>query len=143
MNRLMLYVMFVIIISLLGMTAYAFAGASEQMYACNYVDGSIMYTNKDTKGCHAVKMPELSIVPSYVDQHLGTPPKHVVNKNEPPYSDEYVEPVADRVCNLYREWMDIYDKTKGGFTNNDVATQQRLMVLSAMLGPNFSAGLCR
>ena len=114
------------------MVFYAYAESPIQ--SCTLVDGGAIYTNKDVKGCTPVKLPELSIVPSY-DQHPSQTLEHNGVSSLPMTIDpEHNITINDSLCSLYDEWMILTQRTLGGFTNNSVADTQRRLLLVQLFG---------
>lgn len=126
------------------MVAYAYADAPIQ--ACTQADGSILYTNKNVKGCTVLKTPELSIVPSY-DTHPGIErtPEQVRGVSESPtyQKSKPVNEVVTKTCALYKEWIMINERTKGGFEYNDVEDTKHRLYLTKIFGSGFSPSMCK
>jgi len=123
------------------------AFADETMLACTLADGSIMYTNKDLKGCSLVKTPELSVVPSYGGPHpsrgslehgVFEPTPAIVTPQDSPYSA-----VLADTCKLYHEWVLINQRTMGGFEYNSVDDTKRRLFLTKIFGSGFSPASCK
>ncbi len=110
------------------------------MRECPQADGSALYTNKNLPGCKLMTLKELSVVPS-----LGNMPTYrptvaaAPHYDIPPYVDRrqtgmtgggQTAPdwakgwhasiassgsVQAEVCSLYGEWINLVQKTRGGF----------------------------
>jgi len=110
------------------------------MRECTQADGSILYTNKDLPGCKLMKLKELSSVPSLEDMptyrpamaaapHIDIPP--YPNRNQtgmaggrqavPDWAKDWHASIASsgsvqaEVCSMYGEWINLVQKTRGGF----------------------------
>ena len=109
-----------------------------KMWECPQADGSTIFTNKERAGCKLMVLKELSIVPSldsmpsarpslasaphydipYVERYqgLGGEGRHV-----PDWAREWHASVASsgsnqaEICSLYGEWLNLVQKTRGGF----------------------------
>lgn len=105
-----------------------------KMWECPQADGSSLYTNKELTGCKLMTLKELSVVPSLehmptyvspyspaVPQYDGGPmPAGDVSQlpdwargwhaSLTPTGSTYAE-----VCTLYAEWLNLNQKTRGGF----------------------------
>lgn len=144
--RTLLNVMCFIAALLITMVAtYAFAGDAIQ--ACTLADGSILYTNKPVQGCMVLKMPELSIVPSYHVQNGGASEHTWAFLPEVPLVNPVVETeeseVVTKTCALYYEWVNINQRTKGGFEYNNVDDTKERLYLTKIFGSGFSPGMCK
>lgn len=110
-----------------------------RMWECPQPDGSSIYTNKERAGCKLMALRELSVVPSLDNMPtyrpaLATAPRYDI----PAPSDRYqgmtgeVQHVPDwaknwhasvvssgsnqaEICSLYGEWLNLVQKTRGGF----------------------------
>jgi len=110
-----------------------------RMWECPQADGSSIYTNKERAGCKLMVLRELSVVPSLDNMptyrpSLATAPRYDV----PGPADRYqgmtgeAQPVRDwakdwyasvassgsvqgEVCSMYSEWLNLVQKTRGGF----------------------------
>lgn len=108
------------------------------MYECLQADGSSVYTNKERAGCRVMTLKPLSVVPSlenmptiprtmaaaaphyevplYQDRTLGTG-----NQNVPDWARDWRAnntasgSVQTEVCGMYMEWLQLVQKTRGGF----------------------------
>ena len=110
-----------------------------RMWECPQADGSTIYTNKERADCKLMVLKELSVVPSldnmptyrptlatvphyevpgYVDRSQGMTGKvqHV-----PDWAKDWHASIASsgsvqaEVCSLYGEWLNLTQKTRGGF----------------------------
>jgi hypothetical protein len=111
-----------------------------KMWECPQADGSSMYTNKERAGCKLMTLRELSVVPSlehmptyrpsvamaphyevpgYVDRGqvgMTGEPQHV-----PDWAKNWHASVVStgsnqaEICSLYGEWLNLVQKTRGGF----------------------------
>lgn len=86
------------------------AWSAETVQACTQADGSIMYTNKDIRGCATVKLPELSTVPSLDKMPTYQAPVTVAKVEKPVVTSQ----VNDHLCRLYDDWMLVNEETQGG-----------------------------
>jgi len=110
-----------------------------EMLRCTQADGTTLYTNKDVQGCEAVRLPELSIVPSVYE-------KVEVLENAPdmtPSNQPQNLSIHARTCLLYGEWLDVQEKTLGGFNHNTVYDTQRRMLLTQIFGSGFMPVGCQ
>lgn len=127
--------------------AVTLAHAGDTMQACTLADGSIMYTNKDIKGCVVLKMPELSVVPAYPTHANGGTLDHPhVLLPEIPVVKEVQSngtSVLSDTCSLYHEWVRINERTLGGFEYNSVDDTKRRLFLTKIFGSGFSPGMCK
>lgn len=139
----LLLIFVVTLLLTMGLT-YAFAGP---MLACPQPDGTVLYTNKDVKGCQEIVGPELSIVPSYPIHPNGGSLDHSrlleasipeLKKVETPESE-----VVMKTCALYAEWVAINERTKGGFEYNDVEDTKKRLYLTKIFGSGFSPTMCK
>jgi len=146
--RTILNIMFFVAAFVVTM-ALTLAYASDIMLACTQADGSVLYTNKDVKGCAALKMPELSTVPVYPStQHNNRTLEHDKVLALPEIPMLKVEPlpipsVVSDTCALYHEWVRINERTLGGFENNSVDDTKRRLFLTKIFGSGFSPGMCK
>jgi hypothetical protein len=110
------------------------------MRECIQADGSVLYTNKDLPGCKLMKLKELSSVPSLEDMptyrptvtaapHYDIPP--YPNRNQtgiaggrqtvPDWAKDWHASIASsgsvqaQVCSMYGEWLNLNEKSRGGF----------------------------
>jgi hypothetical protein len=104
------------------------------MRECTQADGSILYTNKDLPGCKLMKLKELSSVPSYrpsttAAPHYDIPP--YPNRSQagmaggrqtvPDWARDWHASIASsgsvqaQICSMYGEWINLNEKTRGGF----------------------------
>jgi hypothetical protein len=107
-------------------------------WECPQADGSSIYTNKERAGCRAMLLRPLSVVPSL--ENMPTIPRAMTaaapHYEMPPYQDRspgmggrnvpdwardwYANntssgSVQAEVCGLYMEWLQLVQKTRGGF----------------------------
>ncbi|MGH7182803.1 MAG: hypothetical protein ACREJN_12600 [Nitrospiraceae bacterium] len=110
------------------------------MRECTQADGSVLYTNKDLPGCKLMKLKELSSVPSLegmptyrptmtVAPHYDIPPYPNLNQTGmaggrqtiPDWAKDWHASIASsgsvqaEVCSMYGEWLNLNEKTRGGF----------------------------
>jgi hypothetical protein len=110
---------------------------SDTTWQCPQADGSLIYTNKERNGCHAMTLKPISIVPDL--ENMPTAPRTPVTSEpryEVPSSQERTLGMGGRqvpdwardwyasntssgsvqaeVCSLYMEWMQLVQKTRGG-----------------------------
>jgi hypothetical protein len=118
------------------------AYATETIRACAQADGGVVYTNKDIAGCHTVKTPELSVVPSYpknempvLELPLPTTPVHN------PLSTG--SPVNDYLCKLYNEWLSLNEETEGGHHFRDSSQKVRYTTLWRTFSTGFISVNCK
>jgi hypothetical protein len=145
MKMILNVIAFLAAIVLTAAVTMAFAG--ETMLACPQADGSVLYTNKDVKGCKVIVGPELSVVPSYPTQNGGvheyTP--HATSEI-PLVRGRFVtteSEVVVKTCALYKEWVLINERTKGGFEYNDVDDTKKRLYLTKIFGSGFSPTMCK
>src|SRR4030095_14540422 len=112
-----------------------------RMWECPQADGSSIYTNKERAGCKLMALRELSVVPSldnmptYRSPYLETPHsdgRHSMDRGHdmmggrsqtvPGWGQEWHSSIAysggsiqQEVCSLYGEWINLVQKTRGGF----------------------------
>ena len=112
------------------------AAEPSGIWECPQSDGSVIYTNKEKAGCRAMMLKPLSVVPSlenmqtiprsmaipqydlppYQDRGQGT-----ANRNIPDWAREWHAnntasgSVQADVCGMYMEWLQLVQKTRGGF----------------------------
>ena len=110
-----------------------------RMWECTQADGSSMYTNKERAGCKLMALKELSTVPSL--DHMPTyrspypapaAPDTAYSMDSgssamrgqtvPEWARQWHSSVAwsggsieTEVCSLYGEWINLVQKTRGGF----------------------------
>ena len=110
-----------------------------RMWECTQADGSSIYTNKERAGCKLMVLKELSVVPSldnmptyrpgpsaYPDMS-GYPMDRRLRgtalgaQQIPDWARDWHASVASsgpihaEVCSLYSEWLNLNQKTRGGF----------------------------
>ena len=151
------------------------------MRECPQPDGTALYTNKDLPGCKLMTLKELSIVPSLDDMptyrpSLATAPHYDIpayqDRNQagmagrgqivPDWAKDWHSSIAStgsvqaEVCSMYGEWLNLVQKTRGGFfygtdpsyggdlsgRNQRGASfsfydQARYMTLAKVFGPGF------
>ncbi len=118
--------------------AWGDTGAGQTTWKCLEADGSSMYTNKERAGCQAMDLKPLSVVPDLVN--MPTIPQTQATRDSrfdwapvrdrelmgggrqvPEWArDWYASNTATgsvqaEVCSLYMEWMQLVQKTRGGF----------------------------
>jgi hypothetical protein len=111
-----------------------------RMWECPQADGSSIYTNKERAGCKLMTLKELSIVPSLDNMPTYRPVVAAAHHYEiPGYTErpqgsvtgggQYIPDwakdwrasvassgsVQGEVCSLYSEWLNLVQKTRGGF----------------------------
>jgi hypothetical protein len=109
-----------------------------RMWECTQADGSSLYTNKELTGCKLMALKELSVVPSLDQMPTYRPmaatdsrhdlPGYVDRKSAlresqyvPDWAKQWHASVASSgsiqtdVCRLYGEWLNLTQKTRGGF----------------------------
>ena len=129
--------------AILGMCsiAPAVAETSEEldtMWECSQEGGITLYTNKERAGCHAMTLKPLSVVPDVapmptiprttpdtVRPHDRRPsqdrPSQRPDRTVPDWAKDWYASLAPsrsvqkEVCSLYSEWMQLVQKTRGGF----------------------------
>ncbi len=111
---------------------------SDVTWKCSQADGSVIYTNKEKAGCQVMALKPLSVVPDL--ENMPTAPR-TTTPSEPRYEvPSYQERISGtggrqvpdwardwyasntssgsgqaEVCSLYMEWMQLVQKTRGGF----------------------------
>ena len=114
-----------------------------RMWECIQADGSSIYTNKERAGCKLMALKELSVVPSldhmptYRSPYPETPRsdgRYSMDRGQdmdmmggrshtiPGWGREWHSSIAysggsvqQEVCSLYGEWINLVQKTRGGF----------------------------
>ena len=107
-----------------------------RMWECPQADGSSIYTNKERSGCKLLVLKELSVVPSldqmptYRSPYAATPASDMSysmdraprGQTVPGWAQEWHSSIAwtggsiqSEVCSLYGEWINLVQKTRGGF----------------------------
>jgi hypothetical protein len=112
-----------------------------RMWECPQADGSPIYTNKERAGCKLMALRELSVVPSldqmptYRSPYAATPSFEVPysmdrspvvmgarGKTAPGWAQDWHSSIAwtggsvqTEVCSMYGEWINLVQKTRGGF----------------------------
>ncbi len=112
----------------------------SQMWECAQADGTSIYTNKERPGCKLMTLRPLSVVPSLDDMPTYRPGVTAAPHYEiPPYVDRTPSGMAGagqavpdwatnwrasvassgsvqaQVCSMYGEWLNLNEKTRGGF----------------------------
>ena len=127
-----------------GTTAFADTNEAvksdpARMWECIQADGSSMYTNKERAGCKLMALRELSIVPSLDHMPTYRSPYPETRSEAPSSMDRGQDIIGARsqtvpewarqwhssvawsgsvgteVCSLYGEWINLVQKTRGGF----------------------------
>ena len=144
MRPLSLYVLLAAATLAIG-SAPAFADTTEpfdpaKMWECPQADGSSMYTNKERAGCKLMTLKPLSIVPSLDNMPTYRPavamaPHYELSgsvypnpgglatggQNVPDWARDWQASTASNgsvhaeVCSMYGEWINLNQKTRGGF----------------------------
>ena len=110
-----------------------------RMWECTQADGSSMYTNKERAGCKLMTLKELSVVPSLDHMPTYRSPYPAPSSPDTAYSTDQASSamrgqtvpewarqwhssvawsggsVQTEVCSLYGEWVNLVQKTRGGF----------------------------
>ncbi|HEU4503776.1 MAG TPA: hypothetical protein VFR79_03040 [Nitrospira sp.] len=110
-----------------------------RMWECTQADGSSIYTNKERAGCKLMVLKELSVVPSLDHMPTYRSPYAAGPSSDMPYSMDRASAamptrtvpgwaqdwyssiawtggsVQAEVCLLYGEWINLVQKTRGGF----------------------------
>ncbi len=112
-----------------------------RMWECPQADGSSIYTNKERAGCKLMVLKELSVVPSldqmptYRSPYAATSPADMPypmdrtpagmamrGQTVPGWAQDWHSSIAwsggsiqAEVCSLYGEWINLVQKTRGGF----------------------------
>lgn len=105
-----------------------------KMWECPQADGTALYTNKELTGCKLMTLKELSVVPSldnmptYVSPFPPAVPRYDgfsatagVNTSVPDWARDWQASIASsgsvyaEVCSMYGEWLNLNQKTRGGF----------------------------
>ncbi|HET7438491.1 MAG TPA: hypothetical protein VFJ56_03265 [Nitrospira sp.] len=112
-----------------------------RMWECLQADGSSIYTNKEQTGCKLMTLRELSVVPSLDNMPTYRSPYAATPSYDMPYSLDHSPAamgargqtvpawaqdwhssiawsggsVQAEVCSLYGEWINLVQKTRGGF----------------------------
>jgi len=111
-----------------------------RMWECPQADGTSIYTNKDRSGCKLMTLKPLSIVPSLDNMPtyrpaMATAPHYDVpgyaerhqaginagGQHVPDWAKDWHASVASsdsvqaQVCSMYGEWLNLNEKTRGGF----------------------------
>lgn len=111
-----------------------------RMWECTQADGSSIYTNKERSGCTLMTLKPLSVVPSLDNMPTYrpaamAPPQAMVpgydewyqaglndgGRNVPGSAKDWHASVASsgfvqgQVCAMFGEWLNLSEKTRGGF----------------------------
>ena len=110
-----------------------------RMWECTQADGSSIYTNKERAGCKLMVLKELSVVPSldnmptYRSPHAAAPSSDMPysmgrasvpmpTRTVPAWAQDWHSSIAwkggsvqTEICSLYGEWINLVQKTRGGF----------------------------
>jgi hypothetical protein len=112
-----------------------------RMWECTQADGSSIYTNKERAGCKLMVLKDLSVVPSldhmptYRSPYASTPSSDMSyamdrssvglgaqGQTVPGWAQDWHSTIAwtggsiqTEVCSLYGEWINLVQKTRGGF----------------------------
>jgi len=108
-----------------------------KMWSCPQPDGTVLYTNKDKAGCTLMTLKPLSVVPSldnmptYRSPHATAPaydlppylgyPGGMAQRVTPGWAQDWYASIAPsgsvqaETCSLYGEWLNLVQKTRGGF----------------------------
>lgn len=127
------------ITALLIFTAPVFADTTvnvdpARMWECPQADGTSLYTNKELTGCKLMTLKQLSIVPSLehmptyvspfpsaVPRYDGQPMATGSSNQVPDWARDWQASIASsgsvyaEVCSMYGEWLNLNQKTRGGF----------------------------
>jgi hypothetical protein len=120
----------------------ALESSDVEMWECPLPDGTMLYTNKERPGCQSKQLKALSTVPSLSDMPIippssgmqvppivrpdwysyDTPIGALRNLRQVPdwSRDWYASnaqggPVLMEVCSMYMEWLNLNQKSRGGF----------------------------
>ncbi len=170
---------------LLFASASAFADApvppalSSGVLECPQADGTVLFTNKEKAGCRTMALKPLSVVPS-LDHMPNSPPPPVTeapastmtpdrrDRTAPGWAKDWHAGLAqdgstqDDLCALYGEWLNLVQKSRGGFFygsdpsyGGDITGRNqrgpsqsfydnaRYVALSRMFGTGFIPAGCR
>lgn len=111
-----------------------------RMWECTQADGSPIYTNKERAGCKPMVLKELSVVPSlenmptYRSPYAAVPSDLPYSMDRSPalmgargqaipdWAQNWYSSIAwsggsvgTEVCSMYGEWINLVQKTRGGF----------------------------
>jgi hypothetical protein len=112
-----------------------------RMWECSQADGSSIYTNKERAGCKLMVLKELSVVPSLDNMPTYRSPYAAAASSDMAYSMDRIQAgmatqgravpgwaqdwhssiawtggsVQTEVCLMYGEWINLVQKTRGGF----------------------------
>jgi hypothetical protein len=150
----------------------AMSNASEQtdidlgtMWSCPLPDGTVLYTNKDSKnkaGCTAMELKPLSVVPSLDNMPTYRPAAALASQHEvpayvdrgpvgttggqttPDWAKDWHASVASsgsmqaEVCSMYVEWLQLNQKTRGGFFFGSDSSYGGDLSAQNQRGPSYS-----
>jgi hypothetical protein len=134
-----------------------------RMWECPLADGSSMYTNKEHAGCKLMVLRELSVVPSPEHTPTYRPPHVDAPSSDAAYATDHAAAMAMRqqtvpewarqwhssiawsggstqteVCSLYGEWINLVQKTRGGFFYGTDPSYGGDLTSRNQRGPSFS-----
>ena len=117
------------------------AFGNDQIKACPQPDGTVMYTNKDVKGCTIIVGPELSVVPdrkatfTFKTQESDMLPEvPAITPTVGRFQAGQPGAILSETCTLWKEWMDLNRRTAGGFEGMGVEENKRRFLLSRIFG---------
>lgn len=118
------------------------AHAGDIIQSCTQADGSVVYTNKDVKGCSVVRLPELSVVPTrpatlFVERLVQDPIYAPTTEQ-----GNRVITASPMVCELYQDWLQLQARTSGGFHNNTVDDTQKRLMYTTIFGSGYPPTGC-
>lgn len=124
---------FVAAIVLTAAVTMAFAG--EPMRACTQADGTVLYTNKNVKGCTTIRLPELSTAPTRTYPTPQQPVAIAPTITPAPLPPEPGTGVQERICMMYSDWIALNQRTSGGahyrdFSDNGLEGNARRLILA-------------
>ena len=114
----------VFLVAILVGGAFAMAYGADTIQSCTLADGSVLYTNKDVKGCVALKTPELGVVPSYDKLKHNEVTASFILPTPPLVAAPEISSVLSDTCQLYHEWVKLNSSDQGGLRNNTIDRQQ-------------------
>lgn len=105
-----------------------------RMWECPQADGTALYTNKELTGCKLMTLKELSVVPSLenmptyvspyppaVQRYEGLPAMTGGSAMIPDWARDWQASIVSsgsvyaEVCSMYGEWLNLNQKSRGGF----------------------------
>ncbi|BCA55046.1 Exported protein [Nitrospira sp. KM1] len=132
-----------VFLSALSGPAYADTPAAPEadpmkMWSCPQADGTLLYTNKDRNGCTLMTLKPLSVVPSLDNMPTYRPQTAMVPHYDGSAPDRYAGGAGEQpsvpgwagdwhasiassgsvqaeVCAMYGEWLNLNQKSRGGF----------------------------